>query len=513
MKKKAFRLGGLLRMSLVALVILAQLFVIIMIVMHLRSNAIYLFLLLEIGGLIEAVLLIDDDVAISYKMAWTIIILFLPVFGWILYLLWGKASKKGKKSRRIQAIINRTQQRLWTVAPGREAVSCLPQHRQRISRYLANEGFPVYHHTDCLYFDQGVKLFEKLMDDLNKATEFIFMEFFIVSDGRLWQQIYSILKKKADAGVEVRFLYDDMGSIFNLPEPLSMAVTADHKIKVAAFNPIHHSISEFYLNYRNHRKTVVIDGHIGYTGGVNLADEYANYYQKLGHWKDTGVRLCGDAVWSLTVSFLQLWHVEAEGSKQPSWQRFRPQRQIDAPGYFQPFVDGPVNNPRNPAEDLYRQIICQAQQYIYITTPYLVIDDAMASDLCTAAQSGLDVRIITPKIADRWFVHIVTRSNYGRLLRHGVKIFEYTPGYIHAKTILSDDDHAVTGSINMDYRSFHLHFESGIWIADAPVLKDIKQDFLNTCAMSEQMSYELWKNKPWYLKPVQTILRLFSPLM
>ncbi len=513
MEKKAFHLSGLLRMTLVALVILAQLFVLMIIVMQLRSHAFYLFILLEIGGLIEAVLLIDDDVAISYKMAWTIIILFLPVFGWILYLLWGKASKRSKKSRRIQSIINRTQQLLWAAAPKKEAVDMLPEHRRRISRYLANEGFPVYSHTDCLYFDQGEKLFAKLMDDLSRATDFIFLEFFIVSDGRLWQEIYSILKKKADAGVEVRFLYDDMGSIFNLPEPLRMSVTADHKIKVAAFNPVHHSISQFYLNYRNHRKAVIIDGHIGYTGGVNLADEYANYYEKFGHWKDTGIRMTGDAVWSLTVSFLQLWQAETNVSKKASWLRFRPQHQIDAPGFFQPFADGPVNNPRNPAEDLYRQIICQAQHYIYISTPYLIIDDAMTSDLCTAAQSGLDVRIITPKKADRWFVHIVTRANYGRLLRGGVKIFEYLPGYIHAKTILSDDDHAVTGSINMDYRSFHLHFESGIWIAGAPVLKDIKQDFLNTFAISEQINYEAWKTNPWYLKPVQTILRLFSPLM
>ena len=520
MRKRRPHVGGFVRISLVALVVLAQLLLILLLVMHLRSFSIYLFLLLEVAGLLEAIILIDEEVAISYKIAWTIIILLLPVFGWILFLLWGKASTRGKKSQRISTMVHQTQDKIWALHPAGSLCDLVPERRRRIASYLENQGFPIYVNTDCHYYELGEDLFRSLLQDLRQARHFIFIEFFIVSDGRLWQEIYQVLKDKADAGVEVRFMYDDMGSLFNLPQPLRMPVTSDHQIKVLAFNPVHHHIARFYLNYRNHRKTVVIDGHIGYTGGVNLADEYANYYQRYGHWKDTGIRLEGDAVWSMTVSFLQLWM--AENADQPNqnkaWQAYKPRSEkyghpAKVKGFFQPFSDGPANNPSNPAEDLYRQMISQASRYIYISTPYLVIDDAMMNDLSIAAQSGLDVRIITPKVADRWFVHIVTRSNYGRLLQYGVKIYEYTPGYIHAKTILSDDDHAVTGSINMDYRSFHLHFESGVWMADAPVLKKIKEDFEKTFAVSEPIDYHAWLKRSWFIKPVQTFLRLFSPLM
>ena len=520
MSKRRPHIGGFVRISLVALFVIAQLLLLLFLVMQLRSLSIYLFLFLELAGLLEAIILIDEEVAISYKIAWTIIILLLPVFGWVLFLLWGKASTHGKKSQRIRAMVHQTQDKIWSIHPAGSVCSQVPERRRRIASYLENQGFPVHVNTDCQYYELGESLFQALLKDLRQARRFIFVEFFIVSDGRLWQEVYQILKEKASAGVEVRFMYDDMGSLFNLPQPLRMPVTSDHQIKVAAFNPVHHHIARFYLNYRNHRKTVIIDGNIGYTGGVNLADEYANYYERYGHWKDTGIRLEGDAVWSMTVGFLQLWIAENidQPDKHISWQAYRPDRnqgsiQDKHQGFFQPFSDGPANNPSNPAEDLYRQMIGQARRYIYISTPYLVIDDAMMNDLCIAAQSSLDVRIITPKVPDRWFVHIVTRSNYGRLLKYGVKIYEYTPGYIHAKTILSDDDHAVTGSINMDYRSFHLHFESGVWIAGAPVLKEIKEDFRKTFAISEPIDHHAWLRRSWFIKPVQTFLRLFSPLM
>lgn len=516
MKRPGIQIGGILRIGIAGLVILAQLLLLALVVINLRNHAVYLFFILEIIALVEILTLVDYEIAPPYRMAWTVVILILPVFGWILYLLWGKAGTESKKSRTMRSVISQTQNYLFSFQDETGAIiEALPETRRRTCRFLHNEGFPAYQNTAGKYYRQGEDLFAELLTDLQAAKEFIFIEFFIVSSGRLWQQIFAILQKKARAGVEVRLMYDDLGSLLCLPDELINGQAEASGIQVCAFNPVHHHIARFYLNYRNHRKTVVVDGEIAYTGGVNLADEYANIYQRYGHWKDTGIRLSGDAVWSLTVSFLQIWAAESGEDEiaAAAWEKYNTRSSAASPGYYQPFYDGPVNNPQNPAEEAYRQIINQADKYIYISTPYLVIDDAMASDLCIAAKSGIDVRIITPKIPDRWYVHQVTRSNYGRLLKYGVKIYEYTPGYIHAKTIISDDDQAITGTINMDYRSFHLHFESGVWICRSPIINDIKNDFEQTMATSEQIKYEEWLGRPWLAKPLQAMLRIFSPLL
>ena len=513
MKRSKFQIGGLLRITLVIAIILAQLVVLAFIVVNMRNHAIYLFILLEIIGLIEVLTLVDNEVTSSYKIAWTIVILLLPVFGWLLYLLWGKASTDGRKSRKIRLFQARTQYWLQFHDHNHTELTHENPLRRRLARYLESEGFPLYQGTDCQYYRFGETFFTALLDDLRAAQKFIFLEFFIITDGIIWQQIYAVLKEKAAHGVEIRILYDDLGSLLGLPDQLRQLQSADGSIQVLAFNPVHQHIANFYLNYRNHRKSVIIDGQTGYTGGINLADEYANIEQPHGHWKDTGIRLVGDAVWSLTVSFLQMWSAENNTADHKGWHQYRPLQTVSGQGFFQPFTDGPVNNPQNPAEEMYSQMISQAQHYIYISTPYLIIDDAMAGALCTAAQSGVDVRVITPKKGDRWFVHVVTRSNYGRLLKRGVKIYEYTPGFLHAKTIISDDDHAITGSINMDYRSFHLHFENGVWMCNTPVLAMIKQDFCDMFAVSEQIKIDEWQNRPWTIKPIQALLRILSPLL
>lgn len=508
------QLNALFRLIMVALAIIIQLAVLALLVFRLREQLIFLFVLLEILSLVEVLLLIDDQVAGPYKIAWTVLILLLPVFGWMLYLLWGKAGTNGRKSRRLRDMIHQTQSYIGqpdTPETARQLEQVKPE-RSRILRYLLSEGFALFQNTHCQYYDLGDALFPDLLDDLRAAKRFIFIEFFIVSHGRLWQEIWSILSEKAKQGVEIRFMYDDMGSLLKLPAELDHVQTTSGNFQIRAFNPVHQHIARFYLNFRNHRKTVVIDGDIAYTGGINLADEYANLIQRFGHWKDSGIRLSGDAVWGLTLPFLQIW--TAESTDEPDdWDRYRPQEVVAGQGFYQPFFDGPMNNPRNPAEEMYSQIIQQATRYVYITTPYLILDDVMISSLCTAARSGIDVRIITPAVGDRRFVHLVTRSNYGPLLRDGVRIFEYSPGFIHAKTILSDDDHAVTGTINMDFRSFHLHFESGVWICNAPVLQDMHRDFMQTFCESREITYGQWQNRSPGLRALQTFFRLFSPLL
>ncbi|HQP24720.1 MAG TPA: cardiolipin synthase [Smithellaceae bacterium] len=467
-------------------------------------------MVLGIAGIIEVLSVSEKNRSLTHIVPWLILILLLPVFGYILYLLWGRSGTHSRKSKKIYDILS-SGPRWRKQSPGVGA-SLAEQYpiKKRTAAYLQKEGFPIYANTDCTYFPLGELQFDALLSDLEKAERYIFMEFFIVSQGQLWDRVHEILKLKAAQGVEVRFLYDDLGSIFTLPKDFVKSLSAD-RISAQRFNPAHKYLSRLYLNFRNHQKIVVIDGRIGYTGGTNLADEYANLYEKHGHWKDAAIRLTGEAVWGLTVTFLQMW--EAETELPEDYERYHPRTDVAGHGFYQPFDDGPVNHEHNPAEAVYRQTIHSAQSYVWITTPYLVIDEIMIDALSTAAVGGVDVRIVTPKIWDHWYVHMVTRSNYGRLLESGVRIYEYTPGYIHAKTILSDDIHAVTGSINMDYRSFYLHFENGVSIYGAPVLQEIKSDMLAIFMVSEEISLEQWERRPYRVKILQSFLRLFIPLL
>jgi cardiolipin synthase len=299
-------------------------------------------------------------------------------------------------------------------------------NRKRIAGYLGRKDFPLYKNTNCEYFSLGESQFKAMLKDMEKAEKFIFLEYFILSSGKLWDRFEEILIRKAEQGVEIKLLFDDLGSIAAAPKNIIKKLGI-YGIQVKLFNPVHKYISRLYLNYRNHQKITVIDGNIGYTGGTNLADEYANLYPKLGHWKDTAVRLEGDAVWSLTVTFIKMW--ESESDVTLNYESYRPIIQsYGEQGFYQPFTDGPINNLDNVAETIYRKIINNATEYVYIMTPYLIIDNTMKDALCTATVSGTDVRIILPKIWDKWYVHMVTQSNYGDLLRAGVMIYEYSPG-------------------------------------------------------------------------------------
>jgi len=266
------------------------------------------------------------------------------------------------------------------------------------------------------------------------------------------------------------------------------------------------------MNYRSHQKIIVVDGNVGFTGGMNLADEYVNLIPRFGTWKDNAIRVIGDAVWGLTVTFLQMWEVSGAGEPM-DYNPFRPTMKFEENDvYCQVMSDGPANNPRNPIEDMYKQMIYYAKKVLYITTPYLIIEDDIRDALISAAVSGIDVRIITPFIPDKKNVKILTNYNYGRLLEAGVRIFEYTPGFIHAKTIITEDS-GIVGTVNMDYRSFHLHYECGVWMCNGDTIKIIKEDLLATMEQCNEISYEEWKNRPLIIKIYQMILNLFSTLM
>lgn len=500
---------GILRGLLVALAILLQLGLLIFLVIRLREYSLRIFFLLEMMGVLMVLYIFYSSKNTSFKAAWGFVILVLPVFGVLLYFLWGQPRLWGKHKTMHEVL-------QYGIGLRDENIEYLetfnkehPQ-RRRIPNYLQEQGFPLCRNTICDYYGLGEWQFQQMLKDLEEAQEFIFMEYFILGAGELWDSIYAVLKKKAEAGLDVRILYDAFGCLLVLPEDFDK-VMQQSGIRTKNFNPVFRHLSRFYINYRNHQKIVVIDGKIAYTGGTNLADEYANLYEKHGHWKDMAVRLRGEAVWPLTVNFLQMW--DSQSTRTDRYEDYFRPHDITATGYFQPFYDGPYNNPENPAEDMYLQMLATALDYVYITTPYLVVDDGMIDAIILSARSGVDVRIITPKIWDKWYVHMVTRSNYQKLLEAGVRIYEYTPGYIHAKTIISDDVNAIVGSINMDYRSFYLHYENGIWIYEDPVIQEILEDIREIMRVSEEIDLESWEQRPRHEKFIQMILRLFAPLL
>ncbi|MBQ4637327.1 MAG: cardiolipin synthase [Clostridia bacterium] len=513
MKFKKHRFSSFLRLVLVALMVVLQVILVALLVDTLRKNALYIYIIIEITALIEILVLISQNRNSEYTIGWIVVIALLPVFGQILYFLWGRpVSRRSKGSMQLADSIEYGKKALLDDSKAFSALSAAYPMRKRIGGYLKSKGYPVYENTDVRYFKIGEDQFEQMLFDIENAQRFVFLEYFIVSEGKLWDRFEELLKKKAAQGVEVRLMYDDFGSILTLGDGFMRRLEANG-IKVVRFNPIHKYISRLYINYRNHQKICVIDGQIGYTGGTNLADEYANYYPKHGHWKDAAIRLEGDAVLSLTVNFLEMWDGSLNTRSNYDDYKAADKYKGETQGFIQPFADGPLSGDDNPAELVYRTIISNAQRYVYITTPYLVISTSMMDTLIAAAESGVDVRIITPKIWDHWYVHAVTRSNYAPLLKAGVRIYEYTPGYIHAKTIISDDEHAVTGSINMDYRSFNLHYENGVWICGSPVLSNILSDINETFQKSEEIKLFEHMKRPFYIRFIENTLRIFAIFM
>lgn len=503
-------LSGILRAALVGLLVLAQFALIIYLSFALRGYTIYIYTAIQVLSIIVVVGLVNDDRNASYKISWVCIIAALPITGHIMFILWG--NRRGKKIEK--GILAKLQR-------GAEYLEYRPENivqftekyptKSRMARYLETNSFPLYKNNKVDYYPMGDNVFDAIMEDIEKAQKFVLINFFIVGEGVLWNRIHEQLLRKRKEGVEVYFLYDDFGAMLRTPTSFRRSLEAEG-FQIRVFNPVHRYTDKLYMNYRSHQKIIVIDGNIGYTGGINLADEYVNLVNRFGVWKDNAVRLEGEAVWGLTVTFLQMWEVCSSGQPM-NYTPFRPTMQFPENDVFcQVFSDGPANNPRNPVESMYKQMIYYAKKNLYITTPYLIIEDDMREALITAASSGIDVRIITPYIPDKKNVKLLTNYNYGRLLEGGVRIFEYTPGFIHAKTIINEDT-GVVGTINMDYRSFHLNYECGVWFCDKTTVNAVKEDLLQTMEVCKEVTYEEWKNRPLIMKIQQMILNLFSTVM
>ncbi|HIW74837.1 MAG TPA: cardiolipin synthase [Firmicutes bacterium] len=501
-----------LRIGIIALLILIQLGMMWAITYFLKTNVAFLYIFFDAVALITVISLINRHDSSAYRIAWLVIVLTIPVFGLLLYFAWGRVDFNKKERGAFKASFTLG----FSLLPqDAEAAAAFQEQFPSCKTYagaLRENGYPLYGGTDARYFPSGEEYFEQLERDLQAAEKFIFIEYFIVATGVLWDRVHKILLEKIRQGVEVRMLYDDVGCFFKIPDNFDKLLRAEG-FKAAVFSPAHRFVSDFYMNYRNHQKIVVIDGQVGYCGGVNLADEYINVNSKLGHWKDTGIRLEGSAVRSLTVIFLQMWDISVRHVGE-DFSRYLLERPVPgAAGYFQPYADGPANNPRNPALDLIRQAAGGAREYLWLTSPYLIIDHDLSDDLCLTARSGVDVRIITPAVPDHWYVGVVNRENYRHLLESGVRIFEYTPGFIHAKLMVFDDRCATVGSVNLDYRSLFLHYENGVFLCGAPAVAAVKEDIERTLALSREITLEEVRRRPWYRKLTGAVFSLFAPLM
>ena len=472
----------------------------------------YIFLFVEV---VVVMYVINSDENPAYKLAWIMPILIFPVFGAIAFLyLKFQSSYRYEKNLSIKKIEN-TKPYLKQKAAVIQALEEKSSSVSNLAHYMrVYGGYPIYQNTEVTYFKLGEEKFAAMVEELEKAQHFIFMEYFIIDKGYMWDTIHEILVKKARAGVEVRLMYDGMGTQSELPYRYDKKLR-EEGIDCKVFNPFVPLVTTIQNN-RDHRKILVIDGHTGFTGGVNIADEYINKKERFGHWKDTAIMLKGEGVWNLTMMFFQLWEITGEQSV-AQYDMYRPNafERLDTrdDSFVLPFSDSPLDD-ENVGELVYMNIINSARDYVYITTPYLIPDNEMMTALCYAAKSGVDVRIIVPGIPDKWYIRLIGQSFYKNLIAKGVKIYEYKEGFIHAKNFLSDDNRAVVGTINLDYRSLYLHFECAAFMYGSECIADIKADFEdmfeNHC---HRVTYEECASRPIAQRMLSAILGLFAPLL
>jgi len=501
------------RLFYVGLALLIQLIWILTLILMLNNYSKYVSAAITVISFLAVLKLVNKRINPSYKLAWTFLILVIPVFGAVLYLVFGKSRIAKKVHKQFLALNKVYEKEMVGDLSTRKKIRKMDKNIANQSYYMESHAHsPLYENTTTEYFAVGEDMFAAMVTALREAKHFIFMEYFIIHRGEMWDTILEILEEKVKEGVDIRLIYDDMGCVTTLPVGY-YKILQSKGIKCAAFNPFRPMLSVIHNN-RDHRKIMVIDGYIGFTGGINLADEYINRASRFGHWKDTGVMIQGEAVWSFTVMFLQMWTVVT--GVESNFLDFKPDTfhpgEFSSDGFVQPYSDTPLDN-ETVGENVYLNLISKAKDYIYIFTPYLIIDNEMMEGLSLAAKSGVDVRIITPHIPDKKLVFILTRSYYSQLVDAGVKIYEYNPGFIHAKSFVCDDEVAVVGTINMDYRSLYLHFECGVWMYKSKAVMQVKNDTITTLQYCTLITKEFCQNQHLLTKGMQSVLRLFAPML
>ena len=475
----------------------------------------WFYLTLRVISVVIALYVIYKDIRPHNKLSWIFLILFLPFIGCPCYFLFGRSDMTKKARGRmasIQKMIEPLREEQQEVVSHLEKVGTVAHKQSRIISNVAN--YPVYMEKESKYYSVGEDMFADMIEDLRNAKDFIFVEFFIMKQGVMFDTLISVLEERAKAGVQVRLIYEDMGCIDEFP-PKYYKVLQEKGIHVACFNPFKPFLS-IIMNNRDHRKIVVVDGKVAYTGGLNVADEYINSIERFGHWKDAGIRITGDAVWNFTSMYLERWSFITKGSE--DYSKYKVINNDNASlireekGFIQPFGDCPLDK-RYVCEAVYLNLINNASKYVYIFTPYLIIGSEMATALINAARSGVDVRIVTPAIPDKRMVFLLTQANYENLIRGGVKIYQYTPGFIHSKCFVVDDEFATVGTTNLDFRALYLHFECGLWMYNTKSVLQVKEDALETFKISRLISLEECENKNFFFQLFLSVMHLFSPLL
>ena len=447
--------------------------------------------------------LIKNSKNYSYTLPIIISLIIFPIFGLLLYIMYEKNKNNSKTLKSIKQSEKESMKYL------KQDDNIKFENNSRL-KYLTNfSGYPATKNNDVTYYPIGEKAFEAMLEELKKAEKFIFFEYFIVAHGEMWHSILEILEEKASKGVDVRVMYDDFGCISTLDKSYPQELEKKG-IKCIAFNRLN-PIAGVIMNNRDHRKILVIDGKVAFSGGINIADEYINLNSKYGHWKDNGIKISGDAVWNYSVMFLTMWNAFRKDDNDFKKFKYDFSNKENKKGCAVPYAETPLDE-EVTGEDVYLNIINQANKYVYIFTPYLIIDTDMINALNLAVKRGVDVRIVIPGIPDKKIVYTLSESYVEPLVKGGVKIYKYKKGFVHSKVFVSDDNIATVGTINMDYRSLYLHFECGCYFEDSPIIQNIKDDLVNTIQISHEISKE--ESKANFFKSLfQAILRFVAPLM
>lgn len=502
------------RVFFLSLAMVAQLLFFVFIVKVLLETSLFAYELSILLSVAAVVWIVNDGSNPAYKLSWIVLILVFPIFGGAFYFFFGRV----RLNRRLKARLLRRSASV-EIVPGAspeplEKLEALDWGAGLQARYLQTKaGSPLWEASLATYFSTGETAYEAILRELEKAERSIYLEFFIVGEGRMWDGVLEILRRKAAAGLDVRVMYDDFGCMGRLPPRYARTLEA-MGIRCTVFNPLKPILS-LQFNHRDHRKILVVDGKVGFTGGINLADEYINAVERFGHWKDDALMVEGDAAASFETMFLRLWEGArpGDGEEAGGLRASAPVPLVDrAEGFVQPFEDSPLDE-ELVGENVYLGLINRARRYVYATTPYLILDAEMTTAFRLAAKSGVDVRIMTPHLPDKWYVHAVTRANYLSLLEAGVRIFEYGPGFVHSKTLVADDDKAVVGTINLDFRSLYLHFECGVALYRCQAVEAVRDDFLSTLESCVEMKAEELRAEPLPKRLLGWTLKLFAPFM
>lgn len=495
------------RLFLVALGVFLQFGLTITIQYYFEEQLAIIGIIYEILSIILVLLILKDSTKLSKDLPWIILILVFPIFGTFLYIALGRNYSRNKLLNSIFETEEKYDKYLETEE---QIKNELDKKELDNLKYIVNRSrFTVTKNNEVTYYNFGEKFYPELLKELKKAEKFIFIEYFIINKGKMWNSILDILKEKAKEGVDIRILYDDMGSLAMLSTKYPKELES-FGIKCIPFNRLA-MFKGIFMNNRDHRKMTIIDGKVAFSGGVNLSDEYINEGSKYGIWKDNGIKIIGPSIWNLTVMFLTMWNANIEEDKNILKFKYDFKNdKINEDGYVAPYGVAPLHKDLI-GEEVYLNIINSAKDYLYIMTPYLIIDTDMINSLLRAAKRGVDIKIIVPGIPDKKIVYTLTTSFFKVLHEGGVKIYKYTPGFVHSKVFISDDTKSVVGTINMDYRSLYLHFENGIYMEKSKEINKVKKDFTDTlkeCKKVEDADIKVGVIKNLW----QAILRLFAPL-